>query len=173
MNLQGNGVQTHTLTSRAENYGTLCRQRKAIATSMLQTLLGVVRAYEVRICKKGGSQVPCVKETAYDVDKAGLQLYTQQLRVNFEEAKEAELVPVWDEEYSGSSTEKDDRDVEQDPTRIANDYEREEGVGNCSSMCAQDGVNRGDCGEEGAVGAQEDNEEHPEDDKEGEDDDCA
>ena len=170
MNLQGNGAQTHILTSRAANYGRLLRQWKGFPTSMQQTLLGVVRADVVRMCEKGGRQVPCVEETAYEVDKAELQLYTEQLRADLEKAKKAELVPVWDDEYSGSSAEKDDSNVEQNPTRIASDDEREEEVGNSSSMCAQDGVNRGDWGEEGRVGAQEDDEEHPEDDEEVEDD---
>ena len=98
-------------------------------------------------------------------------MHAEQLRADLEEAKKAELVPVWDDEYSGSSTEKDDNDVQQDPTRIASGDEREEGVGNSSSMCAQDEVNRGDWGEEGSVGAQqEDDEELPEYDEEGEDD---
>ena len=155
MDLQGNGVQTHTLTSGAANYGRLLRQWKGFPTSMQQTLLGIVRADVVRMCQKGGPQVRCVKETAYEVDKAELQLYAEQLRADLEEAKKAELVPVWDDEYSGSSTEKDDSDVEQDPTRIASGDEREEGVGNSSSMCAQDGVNRGDWGEDGGMGAQQ------------------
>ena len=171
MNLQGNGVHTYTRTSRAGNYGRLLRKWKGFQTCMQQTLLDVVRVDVVGMCEKGGRQVRCVKKTEYEVDKAELQLYAEQLRADLEEAKEAELVPVWDDEYSGSSTEKDDSDVEQDPTRIAIGDEREEGVGNGSSMCAQDEVNRGDCGEEGGVGAQqEDDEELPEDDKEGEDD---
>ena len=118
-------------------------------------MLGVVRADEVRMCEKGGRQVRCVKDLAYEVDKAELQLYAEQWGADLEEAKNAELVPVCDDEYRGSSIVKDDSDVEQDPTRIASDDEREEGVGNSSSMCAQDGVNRGDWGEDGGMGAQQ------------------
>ena len=41
---------------------------------------------------------------------------------------------------------------------------------NRRSMCTQDGVDRRDWGEEGGLGAQEDDEEHAEDDEEAEDD---
>ena len=168
MNLQGNGTQTHTQMSRAANYGRLLRQWKGFPTSMQQTLLFVVRADVVRMCEKGVRQLRCVKDRAYEVDEAELQLYAQQLRADLAEAKQADLVPVWDDEYSGSSTETDGIDVELDLTRIASDDEREEGVRNSSSMCTQDGINSGDWGEEGRVRPQEDDEEHPQDDEEGE-----
>ena len=112
----------------------------------------------------------CVKETAYEVDEAELQLYAEQLRADLAEAKKAELVPVWDNEYGGSTTEKDDSDVEQDPTMIESGDEREEGAGNGSSVCAQDGVNRGDWGEGGSAGDRQDDEEPAEGDQEAEDD---
>ena len=112
------------------------------------------------MCEKGCRQVRRVKETAHEVNKAELQLYADQLRADLEEAKKPELVPIWDDEYRRSSTGKDDRDVEQDLTRIATDNEREEGVRNSGSMCIQNGVNRGDSGEEGGVGASEDDQEH-------------
>ena len=136
---------------------------------MPQTLLGVVRADVVRMCEKGGRQVRCVKETAYEVDEAELQLYAEQLRANLEQAKKAELVLVWDDEYGGSTTEEDDRDVEQDPTMIESGDEREEGAGNGSSICTQDGMNRGDWGEGGGAGDREDDEEPAEDNEEAED----
>ena len=170
MNPQGNGAQIHTLTSRAANYRRLLRQWKWSPKSRPQQWLGVVRGDVVRMCEKGGRQVRCGKEMAYGVDQAELQLYAEQLRADLEEEKQAEVVPVWDDDYSGSSTEKDDSDVEQDPTRIASDDEREEGVRNSSRMCAQDGVNGRDWEEEGGVGDQEDDEEHLEDNEEGEDD---
>ena len=36
----------------------------------------------------------CVKETADEMDEAERQLYAEQLRVNLEEAKKADLVHV-------------------------------------------------------------------------------
>ena len=80
MNQQGDGVRTHTLTSRTGTYGRLLRQWKGFPTSIQQTLLDVVRADVVRMCEKGGRHVRCVKETAYEVDEAELQLYAEQLR---------------------------------------------------------------------------------------------
>ena len=122
------------------------------------------------MCEKGGRQVRCIKETAYEVDEAELQLYAEQLRADLEEAKKADLVPVWDDEYGGSTTEKDDSDVEQDPTAIESGDEREEGASNSSSMCAQGEVDSGDWGERGGTGDQEDDEDLDEDDEESEED---
>jgi len=64
-------------------------------TSMQQTLLGIIRAEVVRICKKHhcSQQVRCVQETAYAVDKAELQLYAEQLCMNLEKVAEEDLVP--------------------------------------------------------------------------------
>ena len=94
MTLQGNGVQTHTPTSRAGSYGRLLRQWKGFVTSMQQTLRGVVLADVVKMCAKRGRQVRCIKGTAYEVDEAELRLYAEQLRADLEEAMQAELVPA-------------------------------------------------------------------------------
>jgi len=64
-------------------------------TSMQQTLLGVIRAEVVRICKKHyhGQQVRCVQEMAYVVDETELQLYAEQLHMDLEKVAEEDLVP--------------------------------------------------------------------------------
>ena len=112
----------------------------------------------------------CMKHTAYEVDEPELQLYAKQLWADLEQGKNAELVSVWDDECGGSTTEEDDSDVEQDSTAIESGDQREEGASNSSSMCAQDESHRGDWGERGGTGDQEDDVDLDADDEESKED---
>ena len=87
-------------------------------TSMQQTLLGIIRAEVVRICKKHhcSQQVPYVQETAYAVDQAELQLYAEQLRMDLEKAAEEDRVPGWED--GDGTIRPDDNEDEEDATRI-------------------------------------------------------
>jgi len=80
-------------------------------TSMQQTLLGIIKAEVVRICKKHhhGQQVRCMQETAYAVDEAELQLYAEQLRMDLEKAAKEDLLPGW-EDGDGTTRPDDNED---------------------------------------------------------------